>query len=123
MKKILILSFAFLIHSLNGCSQPKTNDRRVGDACEDCDMMYEGMPDDIDWQTTISGPDEPGERLMISGIIYKKDGKTPAPNVILYVYQTDNKGIYSPAPRQTAAKRHGHLRGWVKSDANGRYEI
>jgi protocatechuate 3,4-dioxygenase beta subunit len=43
--------------------------------------------------------------------------------VILYVYHTDAKGLYSPAPKQTQAKRHGHLRGWVKTDADGRYEF
>src|SRR5690606_2706219 len=67
--------------------------------------------------------DEPGERMIISGTIYKKDGKTPAPDVILYVYQTDNTGRYTPTPKQVHAKRHGHLRGWVKTDAQGRYEF
>lgn len=123
MKKILALSIALFAHSLHGCSQQNSKDRIVGSECEDCDMMYDGMPDNIKSQTTIAGPDEPGEQLIIHGTIFKKDGKTPAPNVILYVYHTDNKGLYSPAPKQTAAKRHGHLRGWVKSDENGRYEF
>lgn len=123
MKPMLLL-FLFVFVSLLGCTQSKQkSDRVVGSACEDCDMMFEGMPENPSWQTTITGPDEPGEQLIISGTIFKKDGKTPAPGVILYVYHTDNKGLYSPAPKQTAAKRHGHLRGWVKSDEKGRYEF
>lgn len=124
MKKSMLFLFASAIMNISGCTQPNPKtDRMVGSACEDCDMMFEGMPENPSWQTTIAGPDESGEPLIISGIIYKKDGKTPAPGVILYVYHTDNKGLYSPAPKQTAAKRHGHLRGWVKTDENGRYEF
>jgi protocatechuate 3,4-dioxygenase, beta subunit len=122
-KKLLILSLAILMHSIPACSQQNSKDRTVGSDCEDCEMMFEGMPDEFDWETTIAGPYEPGEQLSISGTIFKKDGKTPAQHVILYVYHTDNKGQYTPAPRQTAAKRHGQLRGWVMSDKNGRYEI
>lgn len=124
MKKFGLLVLSFILIQLSGCAQvAKKTDRVVGSACEDCEMMFEGMPQNVSWQTTIAGPDEPGEQLIMSGTIYKKDGKTPAPDVILYVYHTDNKGLYSPAPKQTQAKRHGHLRGWVKADAQGRYEF
>ncbi len=122
MKNLILPFLACAILSAS-CAQPQNTDRVVGSACEDCDMMFEGMPSNLSWQTTIAGPDEPGESMIISGIIYKKDGKTPAPGVILYVYHTDAKGLYSPAPRQTSAKRHGHLRGWIKTNEQGRYEI
>jgi protocatechuate 3,4-dioxygenase beta subunit len=110
---------------ISGCTQSdnQKKERVVGSRCEDCDMMFDGMPSALSWRTTIAGPDESGEQLLVSGTIYKQDGRTPAPDVILYVYHTDNKGLYSPAPKQTQAKRHGHLRGWVKTDANGRYEF
>lgn len=109
---------------VSGCTQSAQKaERIVGSACEDCEMMFAGMPATPSWSTIIAGPDEPGEPLIIRGTIYKKDGKTPAPGVILYLYHTDNRGLYSPAPKQTAAKRHGHLRGWMKSDERGRYEF
>ena len=124
MKKTILLFLAFAIMQVSGCSQSaQRTDRVVGSDCEGCDMMFDGIPQDLSWQTTIAGPDEPGEQMIISGTIYKKDGKTPAPDVILYVYHTDSKGLYSPAPKQTQAKRHGHLRGWVKTNAQGRYEF
>ena len=61
---------------------------------------------------------------MVTGTIYKLDGKTPAPNVILYYYHTDINGLYAGKqgldPRVV---RHGYIRGWVKSDATGKYAI
>ncbi len=113
-----LLVFAF------GCAQSKVeHERSVGGGCEDCELMFAGMPETLFWQTKLAAADEPGEPMIISGTIYKKDGKTPAPDVILYMYQTDNTGRYTAASKQVHAKRHGHLRGWVKTDAQGRYEI
>ena len=124
MMKSIVLTFTCIVLIISGCAQSTSKGERVvGSACEDCDMMFEGMPATLSWQTTIVGPDEPGERLIIRGTIYKVDGKTPAPNVILYVYHTDSNGKYTPVPHQTNAKRHGHLRGWMKTDERGRYEF
>jgi protocatechuate 3,4-dioxygenase beta subunit len=96
----------------------------VGGYCDGCDAMYVQMPKNLSWQTTIPDTSEPGEPLEIEGTIYKLDGKTPAPNVILYVYHTDAKGLYSPSKSLgTGARRHGHLRGWMKTDSSGRYKF
>ena len=97
--------------------------KRVGGGCEGCELMYEGMPKELGWQTSIAGENEPGEPLEMRGVIYQSDGKTPAPDVILYVYHTDAKGYYSPAPGQAHGLRHGHLRGWMKTDRQGRYRF
>ena len=91
--------------------------------CDGCDMMFEGMPKTLTWNTKISSTSDEGEPLIISGTIFKPDGKTPAQGIILYVYHTDSKGKYTPADGQVNAKRHGHLRGWMKTDAQGRYEL
>lgn len=115
---LLVLSMA-----VTGCAQSPSAERQVGGGCEDCELMFAGMPTKLSWKAKLAPDDEPGERMIISGTIYKKDGKTPAPDVILYVYQTDNTGRYTPAPKQVHAKRHGHLRGWVRTDAQGRYEF
>lgn len=100
-----------------------SRDRAVGEGCDECKLMYEGMPAQLSWETTIAGPDEPGEPMLISGRIFKKGGHTPAPGVILYVYHTDSKGLYSVEPEQSAGKRHGHLRGWIKTGADGWYQF
>ncbi len=98
-----------------------STDRPVGGPCDRCDLMYDGMPKNMSWQTTL-GNKEPGEPMIIEGTIFRKDGKTPAPNVILYVYHTDAKGYYSNIPGQKEII-HGHLRGWMKTGADGRYKF
>ncbi len=126
MKKFLFLFLALTSAAFSGCSQSKSNgtaEKQVGGRCEDCELMFAGMPENLTWKTTVADAGEPGERLIISGTIFKKDGKTPAPGVILYIYHTNNSGKYSPAFNQTQARRHGHLRGWVKTNERGRYEF
>ncbi|HXG63979.1 MAG TPA: intradiol ring-cleavage dioxygenase [Blastocatellia bacterium] len=94
----------------------------VGGPCDGCEGIYQDMPPHLTWQTAIT--DEPGEPLEISGIIYRPDRQTPAPGVILYVYHTDARGYYSPAPNATGiARRHGHLRGWVRTNSRGEYKF
>lgn len=97
-------------------------DRAVGGACDRCDLMFEGMPKAMSWEATISPQSEPGEPMIIEGTIYKKDGKTPAPGVVLYVYHTDAQGYYSNIPGQKEIP-HGHLRGWIKTGADGKYRF
>jgi len=62
--------------------------------------------------------------MIIGGTVYRSDGKTAAPDVIVYAYQTNAEGFYVGGSGQTAAsRRHGRLRGWVRSGADGRYEF
>ena len=119
-----IYAFIGLTIALSGCAQSQSyNKKQIGGPCEDCQMMFDGIPATIESSTSLVDAKEPGEPLIIRGIIYKQDGKTPAPNVILYVYQTDHAGLYSRGKNQALAVRHGHIRGWVKSNARGEYEI
>ncbi len=97
---------------------------RIGGGCEDCDVMYIGMPEIPSWTDTSSGWQEPGQKLLLTGTIFEPDGKTPASGIILYYWQTDVNGYYSPKPGMDARTgRHGHIRGWVKTGADGRYAI
>lgn len=95
-----------------------------GGGCDGCELMYDSMPQQLTPETRIAPASEPGEPMEVSGVIYQPDGKTPAPGVILYLYHTDANGIYSPAPNTTGgARRHGHLRGWIKTNADGAYKF
>jgi len=120
---IQLPKFILLIWVVTACAQSGKPDKKAIPDCEDCELMFEGMPKSLMWSTQIADEKEPGELMIVSGTIFKSDGKTPAPGVILYVYHTDAKGIYSPASGQKDAKRHGHLRGWMKSDEQGRYQF
>ena len=119
MKNCIITACLCLVALQIGISQTK---KIIGGGCEGCELYAQGLPKNLDWETTMA-VGEKGEKLQISGVIYQKDGKTPAPNVILYIYHTDNEGLYKPATNQTQAKRHGRLRGWMKTDAQGRYQF
>lgn len=121
---MIVSSLAVTSTSCRAQTKPVTSTAIVGGGCDGCKGIYDNMPQQLDWQTTIASAAEPGERMEISGIIYRVDGKTPAPDVILYVYHTDAKGIYSPVPDATGGARiHGHLRGWVKTNQRGEYKF
>ena len=100
-------------------------DRTIADYCDGCDLMYEGIPllSNISSETSLVKKDEPGTRLEISGTVYKTDGKTPARDIVLYIYHTDAQGLYSSVKDQQHAKRHGHLRGWVRTNEQGEFKI
>ncbi len=125
MKLFLFIS-SILIYSASYGQQVKlSTDRVVADYCDGCELMYENIPllNNISSETSLIKIDEPGARLEIKGIVYKPDGKTPAGGVVLYIYHTDAHGLYSSAKDQVHAKRHGHLRGWIKTNEQGQFKI
>lgn len=66
---------------------------------------------------------EAGERLIVEGTVYRPDG-TPAPGVLLYAYQTNAGGVYAKRGNETGnGRRHGYLRGWLRTGADGKYRI
>lgn len=58
-------------------------------------------------------------KLKITGTIYESDGKTPAKNVLLFIHQADEDGNFEL--KRHNKKRYIKHRGWVRTDANGRY--
>jgi protocatechuate 3,4-dioxygenase, beta subunit len=96
----------------------------IGGGCDGCEIMFVDMPKNISSIDTSQGWKEKGQKLLITGRVYKIDGKTPAQNVVIYYWQTDSDGYYSPSETlNEKAKRHGHIRGWVKTDKDGSYSI
>ena len=109
-RSILVTLIALQMTGL-GCAQDGPRPKKVvGGGCDGCELMFEGMPKELSWRTTVTGEDEAGEPLVVRGVIYRNDGKTPAPGVILYVYQTDATGHYTPSAGQVHGKRHGRPR-------------
>jgi protocatechuate 3,4-dioxygenase beta subunit len=95
----------------------------VGGPCEGCEAVFE-MTREPGWTDTLASPDEPGERMVVSGTVYRRDGRTPAPGVILYVYHTNAGGVYPTRGGEKGwARRHGYLRGWMRTDGQGRYQF
>jgi protocatechuate 3,4-dioxygenase beta subunit len=71
-------------------------------------------------KVTIAAKEEPGERLVVTGQVFGTDGKTPLAGASVYVYHTDAKGLYTP---ETNDNRNPRLRGYMRTDAQGRYEF
>lgn len=69
---------------------------------------------------TIATREEPGERMIVAGRVIGPDGATPLAGASVYVYHTDAKGYYSLG---TNDNRNPRLRGYMRSDAQGRYEF
>ncbi len=77
------------------------------------------VPDTVSWRTAFPITKDDGEPMLISGTVYKADGRTPAPNTLIYFYHTDKYGIYG----REGQPKHGRFRGWMLTDEKGRYEF
>lgn len=130
MKSLLL--FVAICASLPGCSQnnaannqPK-NKIHVGGSCEGCEAIYESLTpfEQLNHLDTLPDFNDGGPKIEISGIVYHRDGKTPAKDVVIYVYHTDQTGVYPTKGNESGwGKRHGYIRGWVKTDKNGYYQF
>ncbi|MEO6696104.1 MAG: intradiol ring-cleavage dioxygenase [Ignavibacteria bacterium] len=111
------------IETSSNNSNISDNDTCVGpDANINCCFQY--MPDTLNHIIDIAEETEPGEKIIIKGTIFKEDGLTPYPNILIYSYHTDNSGYYSKKGNEKGIRKwHGYLYGWAKTDQNGKYEL
>lgn len=102
-------------------------DKKVGGPCEGCEAIYESPVPFGKLKSVVLLPDatwEGKKPLGINGTVYKADGKTPAAGVVLYLYHTDETGHYAKKGDEKGwAKRHGYIRGWVRTDEKGFYKF
>jgi len=77
------------------------------------------------FQMKLAADDEAGQKLMLRGTVLSEDCQTPLPGTFIEIWQADDSGFYDQ-------KRPGdflepsppfHLRGIMKADSRGRYEI
>lgn len=102
--------------------QPAIQARLVGGPCEGCEAVFEYGDRKLAPVDTLPDFNEKGPKLKVTGTIYQNDGTTPAEGVILYIYHTDQNGRYATRGNETGwARRHGYIRGWVKTGKDGKY--
>jgi len=134
MKIIIIIPAMLSLFCFPACSQnsaqnknkPEAGSQHVGGRCEGCEAIYESpVPfEKLTEVATLPDFNDPGPKIEISGIIYLPDGKTPAAGVVLYIYHTDQEGIYAKKGDEKGwAERHGYIRGWMKTNAKGEYKF
>jgi protocatechuate 3,4-dioxygenase beta subunit len=126
---LLLLFFAIGCKGQTGSSENNTHSIQkkgvVGGGCDGCELMYVGIPEVINaTDSSAAWHEEKGQKLLLTGTVFQPGGKTPAPNIIIYYWHTNDEGYYA-ADSKTDPKTsiHGRLRGWVQSDQNGKYSI
>ncbi len=119
MRTSLLLSALLLSAATVGAQR----ERVVGGPCEGCDAVFIGMPTSIAAEGRLAPAGEPGVPMLLQGTIRNGAGQ-PAGGIVVYAYQTDAKGLYPSAPAlQGSAARHGRLRAWARTDAQGAYRF
>lgn len=123
--KALTVCIFLLLYNCKGQQNKKREQKQeqnVGGPCEGCEAVFEYGNKKLGSKDTLPGFEKNTQKLMITGTIFKKDGKTAAANVIAYIYHTNGQGIYETKGYETGwAKRHGYIRGWIKTNKNGKY--
>lgn len=128
MQKLLI--FTLSLHLIVACNaqqkesgtNKKEISRHVGGRCEGCEAIHEYGDKTLSPIDTLPDFHDKGQKIKITGTVYQKDGKTPAEDVILYVYHTNQNGIYPTQGEDSGwGKRHGYIRGWIKTGKDGKY--
>jgi protocatechuate 3,4-dioxygenase beta subunit len=123
MKKY-VLMMALLASFTPGQAQDGKTDagKRIGGPCEGCEAIYEYGQRKLIATDTLPEFQTTEPKIKITGIVLKKDGKTPAGDVILYIYHTDRTGIYPTSGDEKGwDRRHGYIRGWIKTGKDGKY--
>lgn len=128
--KALFCTAVMVTSFLSGCAQSQQqepfHDKIVGGPCEGCEAIHESPIPFARLNHIDTLPDyfDQGAKLHLTGTVFHKDGKTPARDVVLYIYHTDQTGVYpTKGTEQGWARRHGYLRGWVKTNEQGIYSF
>lgn len=116
----------FMIVFIVGCKYSQANTEEeyqlIGGQCEGCEAVFEFGNDELSPTDTLPDFFNSTQKLKLSGKIFQPDGITPASDVILYIYHTDENGIYTTADYESGwGKRHGYNRGWIKTGIDGQY--
>lgn len=120
MRKSLLFLLLFVSISCNG--QNNSPDKIVGGPCEGCEAIFEYGKKRVTAIDTLPLFLETEPKLKITGQVFQNDGKSPASEVLVYIYHTNREGIYQTTGDENGwAKRHGFIRGWVKTDSEGKY--
>jgi len=110
-----------MVSSCNSHTQTDPN-KIVGGGCEGCEAIFEYGNKHLSSTDTLPQFNNTEPKIKISGIVYQRDGKTPAENVILYIYHANRNGVYeNKGDEEGWGIRHGFIRGWIKTNKDGKY--
>jgi protocatechuate 3,4-dioxygenase beta subunit len=133
MKMHRTITLAAILVTSTGCGaeqaqqqagvQQASRPLRAVPGCEGCEAAWEREPSTLGSNIVLAGEEEPGECLLLQGTVLKPDG-TPAPDVVVYIHQTNAAGRYANGSAESEwSRRHGRLRGWLRTGPDGRFEV
>lgn len=121
-RKPLLYAFYFLLIGNIHVSCQTKKEKFVGGGCEGCEALLEFGNRNLTSTDTLPLFEKNSPKLKLTGTVFKKDSKTPAPRIIVYIHQTGRSGLYENLNDEKGwGKRHGSFRGWVKTGNDGRY--
>lgn len=112
LRKSLALASVLPWSGMVGAREPV-----IGGPCQGCEFVFDDLPENLAALARIAPAGEPGAPMVIEGVVTTAGGAV-ARDVIVYAYHTDAQGIYPPG-----RNAHGRLRGWARTDAQGRYRF
>jgi len=113
---------ALLLPACSTFAEPGAQARADLYNCEGCEAALERPAASLTSRLMLASRAEPGERMLLTGRVVLRDSHMPALGVVVYAHQTNAAGRYAGGLGGNLwSRRHGRLRGWVKTDADGRY--
>lgn len=117
----LLIPCLIIIPACQAQQQDKINYQSYG-RCDGCEAVFEYGDQQLTSVDTLPDFEKHEPKIKLTGTIYKPDGKTPASGVVLFIYHTNPEGKYpKKGSEQGLDRKQGYIRGWVKTDSNGRY--
>ena len=103
MRKFRVVIFGFAAAAFLFASGNKTGE----------DRKYEN------WKAVLVRADEPGEPMIVTGVVYDSDGEKPLAGIKVHIYHTDARGYYSIDGKDESQHR---LNATMVTNAEGKYE-
>ncbi len=72
-------------------------------------------------RTVLAAPEEPGQRMFISGKVFADDCETPLGGAIVDIWHANDEGCYSVFEQCTPGDDPFNLRGQMLTNENGEY--
>jgi protocatechuate 3,4-dioxygenase beta subunit len=120
----IYMGMMILFSAVIGLNGQNTSSAELIGTCEGCEAVFEYGDRILSPVDTLIDFTRSGPKMKLTGTVYENDGNTPATGVILYIYHTDQKGVYPTRGDEKGwARRHGYIRGWIKTDSTGRYSF